>query len=221
MLAIDIRADLKPLHRAMMALGAKQIPFASALALNELAKGVVAQEQDEIGKTFDSPTPFTRNGLRIEVATKSNPVARVAVKDIQAEYLEPYVDGGLRYLGTKKGMLAPITKNINLNAYGNLPRNKLKQLQGKPNIYIGPIKTKRGVVSGVWQRPTPQSQQKGRRKGVVAAKRQPLKLLIKFEDTTPTRKSFRFEQRAAAFVRANARDAFDRALRRAIATARP
>ena len=59
-----------------------------------------------------------------------------------------YVDGGTRFLGTKKGMLAPITSNIRLNAYGNLPRNKLKQLQGKPNIFIGPIKTKRGIISG-------------------------------------------------------------------------
>ncbi|MBI0530346.1 hypothetical protein [Sphingomonas sp. TX0522] len=84
---ISIKADLKPLHRAMIALGAQQVPFAMSLALNDLARGVVAVEQDEINATFDTPTPFTQKATRIVVATKSRPVATVAFKDVQAEYL--------------------------------------------------------------------------------------------------------------------------------------
>jgi hypothetical protein len=203
-----------------MTLGAKQVPFATALALNNLAKGVKAAEETQVGQTFETPTPFTKNAFRIEVATKSRPVARVAAKDIQASYLEPYVDGGLRALGTKRGMLAPITGNINLNAYGNLPRNKLKQLQGKPGIFIGPIKTKRGFINGVWQRPGPQPRIKGMKRGMATQAKRPLKLLIKFEDTTPVRKRFPFEQRARAHVARHAAAEFTAALQRAMATAR-
>ena len=211
--SIDIRVDLKPLHKAMAALGARQIPFATALALNALAKGVVTAEQREVDHTFDTPTPFTERAFRTEVATKARPVARVAVKDIQTEYLRPYVQGGERSLGSKKGMLAPISGNVTLNAYGNLTRGKLKALAAKPNVYIGPIITRGGKrISGVWQRPSPKRGKAG--KG-------PLKLLIKFADTTPVKKRFDFYGVAQRYVRANAAAEFTTALRRAIATQRP
>lgn len=211
--SIDIRVDLKPLHKAMAALGARQIPFATALTLNALAKGVVAAEQSEVDQTFDTPTSFTEKAFRTEVATKSRPLARVAVKDIQAEYLRPYVVGGERSLGTKKGMLAPITGNVQLNAYGNLTKGKLKSLEAKRNVYIGPIVMRGGKrISGVWQRPTP-------KRGKTA--KGPLKLLIKFADTTPVKKRFDFYGVAQRYVRANAATEFTAALRRAMATQRP
>ncbi|WP_066651766.1 MULTISPECIES: hypothetical protein [Sphingomonas] len=210
--SIDIRVDLKPLHKAMAALGARQIPFATALTLNALAKGVVVEEKKAVDRTFDTPTPFTENAFRTEAATKTRPVAHVAVKDIQADYLRPYVIGGKRSLGTKKGMLAPIGDNVQLNAYGNLTKNKLKTLAAKPNVYIGPIVMRGGKrISGVWQRPTPK---RGR------AAKGPLKLLIKFADTTPVRKRFDFYGVAQRYVRANAASEFATALRRAMATQR-
>ncbi len=39
-------------------------------------------------------------------------------------------------------MLAP--RAVGLNQYGNLPKSKLASLRAKPNVYIGPIKTKSG-----------------------------------------------------------------------------
>lgn len=217
---IDMRADLAPVHRAMIALGARQVPFASAVALNALAKGVRGVEQNEIDRTFTSPTPFTRNAYRIEVATKSRPVAIVAAKDIQAEYLEPYVFGGDRYLGTKRGMLAPVTGNIALNQYGNLTKGKLAGLKGKPNVFIGAVHTRGGkTINGVWQRPTASAGRASpRRRG--AATKSGLKLLIVFKDTTPAPKHLAFYERARSYVRANARHEFQTALQRAFATAR-
>lgn len=205
--AVGIKGNLGPLHRAMIDLGAKQVPFAMSLALNDLAKGVRGVESEQIDRTFDSPTPFTENAYRIEVATKAKPVAIVAAKDIQGSYLEPYVVGGRRSLGSKRGMLAP--RNIGLNKYGNLTRGKLASLRGKPNVFIGPIKTRSGkVVNGVWQRP-------GR-----GARRTGLKLLIQFEDTTEAPKRLPFERVARQYLDRNTRPAFEAALRRAIATAR-
>lgn len=208
MLAVGIKGHLKPLHRAMMALGAEQVPFASSLALNALAKGVLAEETQLLGETFDTPTPFTRKAYRIEVATKSRPIARVAAKDIQAEYLAPYVIGGNRSLGTKRGMLAP--RAAKRNQYGNLTKGTVQRLKGKPGVFVGPRTTKAGkVVNGVWQRPK-----------ASGAKGRGLQLLIQFEDTTPVPKRLPFEARARAYLARNAAREFTAALRRANATRR-
>lgn len=216
MIAIGIKADLSGLHRTMIALGAKQVPFAMALAVNNLAKGVALVERELIDKTFDTPTRFTENAYRIEVATKAKPVAIVAAKDIQAQYLNPYVVGGDRFLGTKKGMLGP--RDLPLNKYGNLTKGKLQALKAKPGIFIGPVRTKAGkVVNGVWQRTTGAARNKAAKAGGFAG---PLKLLIQFEDTTPVRKRLPFEQTARTYLKRNAAREFDAALQRANATAR-
>jgi hypothetical protein len=213
---IDIRADLKPLQRAFIALSARQVPFANSLALNALAKGVASVERNEVDKTFKSPTPFTENAYRIEVATKSKPVARVAAKDIQATYLEPYVIGGNRSLGTKRGMLAP--RAVSLNQYGNLTKGKLASLKGKPGVFIGKVTTRGGkVINGVWQRPVRGVRRDGT-KGTKA--RTGLKLLIQFEDTTPVPKRLNFFGRATAYLKANAAREYQIAMQRALATAR-
>ncbi|MDB5412633.1 MAG: hypothetical protein JWR10_968 [Rubritepida sp.] len=209
-IALDIKPDLRSVHRAMMSLGAKQVPFANSVALNALAKGVATTERDEVAKEFETPTPFTVNSMRIEVATKSKPVSFVAVKDIQAEYLEPYVVGGQRALGKKRGMLAP--RAVGLNRYGNLTRGKLASLKSKPGVYIGGIRTKAGkVINGVWQRPRPAKA--GKAKGG-------LKLLLQFTDTTEAPKHLAFYERGTAYVRANAAREYGLALQRALATAR-
>jgi hypothetical protein len=219
MLPINVKADFKPLQKAFIALGAKQVPFATSLALTALAKGVAAEETKTVDATFKSPTPFTERAFRIEVATKSKPIAVVAIKDIQANYLAPYIVGGPRFLGTKKGMLAP--RAIALNQYGNLPKNKLRSLQGKPNIYIGPIKTKSGrVISGVWQRSAPSRVGRGRKGAAKAPDAGKLKLLIQFEDTTPAPKHLAYFERAQAYLKKNAAREMTIAMRRALSTAR-
>jgi hypothetical protein len=210
MLVANVKGNLAPVHRAMIALGAKQVPFATSLMLNNLAKGVVVTERDLIDETFESPTPFTENAYFIVVATKSKPIAIVAAKDIQAAYLAPYVIGGQRSLGSKRGMLAP--RNVPLNRYGNLTKGKMASLKGKPGVFIGPVHTKAGkIINGVWQRPT---------SGKSKANAPKLKLLIQFEDTTPVKKRLPFEQRARQYLDRNSRAAFEDAMRRALATAR-
>lgn len=225
MIAVNIKADLKPLQRAFVALGAKQVPFANSLALNALAKGVADQETIGVDQTFEHPTPFTEKAFRIAVATKSRPIAVVAAKDQtndqggQAAYLAPYVLGGDRFLGTKKGMLVP--KQAQVNSYGNLPKGAIQRLKGKPNIYIGPIRTKSGgVINGVWQRTGRGARPRARGKAAAPQPRVPLKLLIRFEDTTPAPKHFDFFGRATAYIRRNAAREYTVALRKALATAR-
>lgn len=211
MIALAIKPNLTQIQRLAIDLGAKQVPFATSLALNELAKGVQLDEQKAVTATFDHPTPFTQRAFRIEVASKAKPIAVVAAKDIQANYLEPYVAGGDRYLGGKKGMIVP--KAVGTNQYGNLTRGKLAALKAKPGIFIGRVTTKDGrPINGVWQRPT-----NAQRKASSAGS---MKLLIRFEDTMPAPKHLPFVERASAYVRANAAGAFQRGLARAMQTAR-
>ncbi len=203
----------------MIALGAKQVPFASALALTTLAKGVQGIEQDLIGKTFDDATPFTRNAIAIKPATKSNLVATVFAKDIQAAYLTPYVVGGMRDYGNKRGMILPV--DVRVNQYGNLTKGTLQRLKGKPGVFVGPVKTKAGVINGVWQRPVAGKVVGKRIKGTRIAKPAGhLKLLLKFEDTSAVTKHFDFFGAAQRYLTKNAAAAFDKAMRQALATAR-
>ena len=228
LVGLSIQGNITSVKRGLSALQAKQMPFATSLALNELAKGVRDVESVLLQDTFDSPTPFTQNAYRIEVATKAKPVAMVWAKDIQAQYLEPYVTGGDRFLGTKRGMLAP--RAVGLNKYGNLTRGKLAALKAKPNVFIGRVTFKNGrTVNGVWQRsnhgPGERRRQagygtKGRSVDKIGGARTTLKLLIQFEDTTPAPKRLPFEARARQYLDRNARAVFEAALQRAIATSR-
>ncbi len=215
----DIRGDLKPVHRAMIALGAKQVPFASALALTTLAKGVQGIEHDLIGKTFDDATPFTRNAIAIRPATKSRLVATVFAKDIQAAYLTPYIVGGVRDYGNKKGMILPV--DVPVNQFGNLTKGTLQRLKGKPGVFVGTVKTKAGIINGVWQRPVAGKVVGKRTKGARIVKPSGhLRLLLKFEDTSAVTKHFDFYGVAQRYLAKNAASVFDMAMRRALATAR-
>ena len=230
MLALSTKADLKPLQRGFVAFRSKQVPFATALALTSLAKGVEAQENEATVETFKNPTPFTRKSFAILPATKSKPVAIVFPKDIQEQYLAPYVLGGNRSLGSKRAMLVPISAGV--NAYGNMPRNKLAQLKSKPNVFIGTVRFRKSgkAISGVWQRgETPRGKRykgndeygtRGDSQGKVAGARTTLKLLIEFKDTTPAPEHLDFYGRANTYLRRNAAREFDVAMRKALATAR-
>jgi hypothetical protein len=221
MLALKI--DLRPAQKALGDLTGKQIPFASALALTTLAGGVQDAEVAAETKTFAKATPFTLRAFGKFPATKRNLVATVFIKDKttdaggQNAYLAPYVIGGDRSLGGKKGMLVPVGANV--NAYGNLTKGTLARLKGKPNIFIGPVKTKRGIVNGVWQRPV-QAKARGKRGSKAVQSQGHMKLLIEFEDTTPVREHLDFYGVAIAYVGKHAQPVFEDALRTAMASAR-
>jgi hypothetical protein len=206
---ISVRADVKKLERSLHDLAYKQLPFATALALTNVAKKVQEAEKQALPSIFDEPTPFTTNSIGIVPARKDNPVAQVFVKDIAASYLAPYEFGGkTKGVGSRGVFLRPA--NIKLNQYGNIPRNKVAQLKGKANVFVGKVKGKSGQeIDGVWQR-------------VPAAKGHPasLKLLVKFEDPHPAKQHLDFRKRAEQLIRANWNAEMGKALARAIATAK-
>lgn len=213
---LQFTVDMRGFRRGMDDIAKRQLPFATAQALTATAGRVGIAWQDEMRTELDRPTPFTINAVGVRPARKSAPVARVYVKDIAAQYLSPYVDGGPRFLGRKRGLLTP--KAVPLNAYGNLTKRKLATLKARRDVFVGPVRLKSGqVVNGVWQR----QGGKGRRKakGAVQGARA-LQLLIRFSDPTPPAQRLDFRGRAEAAVHRHFEAEFAKSLAHALATAR-
>lgn len=178
-IAISVRKQIKQFQKSIDHYARDQVPFAASLAINDIARQIVAGEKDQIRKTFGPVTPFTLNGFRIKFAKKNDLNAAISLMPIQAGYLDPY-EGGGKQVPHISAMLTP--KNIGLNQYGNIPYGALKYLKAQkgvfaalksgnkaalamaqakmnslrtgPNGYfIGPVKTKAGgTIGGLWQR---------------------------------------------------------------------
>ncbi|KAF1003329.1 MAG: hypothetical protein GAK28_04768 [Luteibacter sp.] len=207
MFDINVHANVKQMERKLSALAYKQMPFATAQGLTELARIVQRGEQQAMASVFDRPTPFTVKSVKVKGARKDNLQSVVFVQDIAAAYLQPYEEGGKNKLNSK-ALLKPV--GTPLNQYGNLNKSKLAQLKAKGNTFIGGIKGKDGVeIRGVWQRTKP-----------AKGKPSSLKLLIRFADAHPIKQHLDYRSRAERLVRSNFNRVMGKALGRAIATAR-
>ncbi len=216
---ISLRSNIKEISKKLLDVSLKQIRFATALALTELAKEVKADETENIRHTFKRPKSFTANAVGMKGARKDNLEAVVFVKPIAARYLQPYEDGGNHVLpGT--ALLNP--KNIKLNANSQLPRGVLARLKARPDIFIGKVQTKSGPVNGVWQRiPAAKTgaQIKRRQAGGVNTAAH-LKLIIRFGDAIVVNKQLHYRSRALSLVNRRFNAVFDRSLGNALKTAR-
>lgn len=203
---ISVRSNLRGIEKKLSALAKKQLPFAAAQALTAVAEQVKQAEQKNMQAVLDRPTPFTLRSIRVRPARKNNPVATVFLQDIAARYLEPYEFGGVNKLNSK-ALLAP--RDVRLNQYGNLPRNLLKRFKGRSDVFIGPLKTKHGMVNGIWQRIAPAPGKPGG-----------LKLILKFEDAHPVRQHLGYRDLAKAVVARTFNREFGRSLAQALASAK-
>ncbi|MET3134993.1 hypothetical protein AAKU55_005296 [Oxalobacteraceae bacterium GrIS 1.11] len=220
---ISIQSNLRELQRSLRAFAAKQLPFAAATAMTSLAKLVQQGEVKNLEATFIKPSPFTLRSVRTTAARKDNLSATVFVMDKAAAYLDPYENGGVHKLNGK-ALLNP--KDIGLNQYGQLRRGTLASLKGRSDIFIGPVKTKKGIVNGVWQREAGSASVTNQRTGRTSITRRgvnksgALKLLIRFGDALPVKKHLGYQARAKAIVNANIDREMSRALAQAMASAR-
>jgi hypothetical protein len=220
-IALSIKIDTKAVTHAL-SLATKQIPFAVATAVNDLAFQVQRAENAAMLTVFKHPRPFTARSVQVGKATKSDPTATVFVRPEVAKYLQPYETGGLHVL-PGKALLAPV--DIRLDQYGQLPRSTMAILKARKDIYIGPIQTNSGVVTGVWQRLSVSRSGNQRRRrlgqgGVFDATQGALKLLIRFGNAVEVTKRLHFQDRAKALIQAKATVALTTAIEKALATAR-
>jgi len=212
-------ADIKDLSAQLQSIR-KQIPFATAQALTSVVRQIANAEKTAFQRKLENPTPFTVNSVGSAGARRDNLSAKVFVRDIAAGYLEPFEFDGAHKLNGQ-ALLNP--KDIKLNKYGNLPRNKLSQLKAKPDVFIGDI----DGVNGVWQRVKAKKGRKGkkRQKRSANGSRRPRaknpmpKLLIRFGDALPVKPTLgymdRAEKMAAVLMPAALSNAIDQALRTA------
>jgi hypothetical protein len=232
MIDLSIRAELKGLTKSLGAFAYRQLPFAQAQAVNALASRVQKGETENLKKQFPSLTPFTAKAVGVNRATKADPTAVVFVRPVAAQYLKPYENKGTHFLGGKKALLVPIDQAT--NQYGNLPRGTLARLIGRSDVFVGPVKTKAGVINGVWQRPylreldaskgySVKLRKKIRGQGMQARGANTtgkLRLLIRFKDSPVVKQSLGFGTHARRTVVTYWRVDFDAAMAKAVATAR-
>lgn len=99
---VAAKADFASLVAKLTDLEQRQVPFAASVALNRTAEKMRAAIVAQMSRSFDRPTPYTLNALRIKRATKSRLYAEVSFKDetfkgTRADrYLGPEVHGGAR-----------------------------------------------------------------------------------------------------------------------------
>lgn len=138
---------LHNLDRTIKLLGAqaKQVPFASAVALTRTAGIVKEAEVREMRDVFDSPTPYTLTSVYVKAATKANLNAVVWLKDFAAKatpasaYLLPQIIGGTRRPKRFEkalqavGALPPGYRVVpgdaaKLDGFGNIDRGQIVQI---------------------------------------------------------------------------------------------
>lgn len=211
-------STLKDLSRQLKQLQ-KQIPFATAQAMTSVVRDIAAAQKVALGRKLESPTPFTVNSVGSAGARKNNLRAKVFVRDVAAEYLEPFEFGGEHKLNSQ-ALLNP--KNIKLNKYGNMPRNKLSQLKAKPNVFVGEV----NGVDAVWQRRKPKKAKKKRARRSANGTRRPKrkqrapKLLVRFGDALPVTPVLGYMDRSHTMANALLPSALNQAIAEAIRTAK-
>lgn len=199
----------------------KQIPFATAQAMTAVVRKIEDAQKVAMQRNLDNPTPFTVKSVKSRGARKSDLKAKVFVINTAAAYLEPFETGGVHKLNGS-ALLNP--KDIKLNKYGNLPRNKISSLKSKENTFIGDI----SGVNGVWQRKKAKKGKKGRKRLQRSPngtrrdrKKQPMpKLLIRFGDALPVEPVLGYQDRAMKMTQALLPQEINRAIAEAIRTAR-
>ena len=192
---IKVKDNSKQLAKKLTAIQKKQIPFATAQAINNTLFGLRKEMAKQTVKKLDRPVPFTQRGFLVTKAKKTNLVGILRIRPEVESYLKFQIDGGVRKPSSKK-VPVPITKNKRLNKYGNIAGKRSGLVKGSKE-FIATI----GGATGVW---------KENRKG------QPPTLLIKFHDSVKySKKPFDFYKIGRGYINGT----YDRQLTKALAKA--
>jgi len=151
---LNITTNIKSIQLGLSKTAKRQVPFAIASTLTQLAFQAMQEEKQQAPKYLDRPTPFTIKGFRYKKANKRNLMSLVYIDsaDSKRSYMKYSIEGGVSR--PKKSALVHPAKNSKLNKYGNLPRNYVKKaLANKAKFFSGVPKGMQGDDnSGIWQR---------------------------------------------------------------------
>lgn len=237
MFEIDVQADVRRVSRSLDRFAERELPFAAARALTELAREIRAAEVAGMERVFDKPKPFTTKSVRVFGATKESQTAGVFVMDRAARYLSPFEDGGDHFLNPGQTKLHVPVQSPK-DSGGNVPRNFERSRQGAANVFFGTVRTNRGPINGMWQRTT-RFEVRDRRGNIHSARTanlrrgythtgrdgkprhvKGLKLLVRYVGNQAVRQHLDFFVRAERLVYSRFDAVFGRELGKAIASAR-
>ena len=146
----NIKGSLKPIMKGLSKTQKKQIPFASAQAINTTLFQIMKAEKVQLPKKLDKPTPFTINAFAINKAKKTSLVGDIHVRPNRYKYLKYAIEGG-----TRTGNIGVPTYAAKLNKFGNITGRRTGLVK-KKSQWIGKVNGK----SGVWEK------SKGGRRGI-------------------------------------------------------
>ena len=167
-LAIDIRSNVKQVSRWLDQTQKKQVPFAVAGALNDVAfkltkgggrRGVNSVLGKEVNETFNlkaggkGASNYTRTGFRYDKARKSDLTAYVEFDPKRGDYMEYQTFGGIEN-PTRKFLLIPHRNRKSLtDRFGNLrPKMVDDLLANKQKFFEGKPKGFPNASNGIWER---------------------------------------------------------------------
>lgn len=143
MATISIQADVKEAMRALDVVSKRQIPYATVLMLNELAKTSKISTEKQIKGKLDRPTNYAQRMIGIKYANKVNLTSQVNVRGSvsggETKVLGHLFAGrgrsGKGFEGAlvdrgimPRGMWAMPGEGAPLDQYGNIRRSFIKQL---------------------------------------------------------------------------------------------
>lgn len=196
----------------------KQAPFAIAKALTRTAMKAKDNANRSTKQFFDRPVNFTQKAFRFQSANKRDLIAMVYAQQLQARYLRFGIQGGARRVkGFEKkfggdtnsdekagGALIP-TKNLKLNAAGNVPLSTIKRIQAQPGRYFIGQPKGGNRPHGIYERTN---------------KNAKLRAVMVFKPAPKYKKRFPLEDVVAKTVKRHFADELEQAFREAIRTAR-
>jgi hypothetical protein len=212
MLTVRMQLDINPALRQFSTLERDQLPFATSLALNNLAMSAQAAIRTHYQTAFTLRRPdfIEKQGAKImQFATKRDPAAVLGI-DPKADFLTKFETGGQR---PKRGTHIAIPSLVRRNkrdivTRGNRPRSlisRLGQKKGAGGVFVD--RTEEGRQPGVYQRTG-----RGGRVG--------LKLLYAFETSAILPASLQFIQTAQRVAETEWPTIFEAALDQALRTSR-
>ncbi|WP_158658375.1 hypothetical protein [Achromobacter sp. AONIH1] len=101
-IAISVASNVAAMQSEIRGIAQKQVRFATARALTDVARQAQQDVQAEMRKVFDNPTPWVLRGVRTRSADKNNLSAQVSIESASGKGVAPSkilaaeIEGGAR-----------------------------------------------------------------------------------------------------------------------------
>jgi hypothetical protein len=204
---ISVTADLADLKRNLTRTEKDQVPFATSVALNNVAADVANAITAQMERYLENPTPFTLKAYQSRTgtfkgtrSTKKRLWVDLIPGKIQAEYLRFQIAGGTR-TPNQKAIFVP-TRLAPKNKYGNVPKGTRRRIiSGKGSYFVAGQREQK--TPGVYKR--------------VGDKLEPMAFFVDKAEYKPI---FPIDKISQGVTRNRFRQRFREALKRAMRSAR-